>query len=187
MERKLTSKEIMRKRKALRRKAQIRKIASLALAASLGIVGTFAYLVKADSGKNYVPEVKVERIADAKYKTLESYTPNSNRNYEIRKSSVRVASSYIVTYADVFFYGKVLEIGTKGDDTLVSFQCLDDKRSNPIIVTFSGTVDLLPGDRVKIYGSYLNDVGDRVDSFEGITVENPEDTIYINGHAIVAL
>ena len=58
MERKLTSKEIMRKRKALRRKAQIRKIASLTLAASLGIAGTFAYLVKADSGKTMFLRLK---------------------------------------------------------------------------------------------------------------------------------
>lgn len=184
---KLTTKEIIKKRRILRRKKNIRKIASYALAMSIGMVGTFAYMTNADSNKNYAPDVKMERVVNADYKTMDSYKPNSNRTYEIIKASVNNASSYIVTYADVFFYGKVLEIGTNGDDTIVAFQCLDDKRSNPIVVSFNGTVDLLPGDRVKVYGSYLNEVGDKVDKMEGVTITNPDDTIYINGKGIVSI
>lgn len=182
MKTKLTNKEIMRKRKNARR----RKSISILLITIISIVGAFTYLASAESSNNYVPQE--ERNINATYKTMDEYTPKTNRNYEIRKASVRSASSYIVTYADVFFYGKVLEIGKNGDNTIVSFQCLDDKKSNPIIVTFSGTVDLIVGDKVKVYGSYINSVGTKVENFEGITtVKNPEDTIYISGNALVKL
>lgn len=185
MEKRLTNKEIIRKRRALRRKAQIRKIASLAIAASLGIVATVTYIANANTVDNYVPAN--QRVENADYVTLSNYTPKVDITYELRTGSVKSASSYVVSYADVYFYGKVLEIGTKGEDTIVSFQCLDAKRSNPIIVTFSGTVDLLPGDKVKVYGAYLNDVGEKANSIENVTIENPEDTIYINGSALVAI
>lgn len=186
MKTKLSNKEIMRKRKNLRRKAQIRKTVSVLIVTLISIVGLFTYLASAESSNNYVPQE--ERNTNATYKTLDDYTPKTNRNHEIRKASVRATSSYIVTYADTFFYGKVLEIGNNGDNTIVSFQCLDDKKSNPIIVSFSGTVDLIVGDEVKVYGSYLNSVGDKAESFEGITtVKNPEDTIYMSGNALVKL
>lgn len=184
MEARLTKREIVMKRRVMRRKEQVKKIISLIMAASIGAMSTFAYITHAETTKNYVPG---ERIVNADYQTVESYTSKVDRVFEIRKSTVENANSYIVKFADVFFYGEVLEIGTMGEETVVTFKCLESKRSNPIVVVFDGTVDLLQGDRVKIHGAYLNEVGDKAKIMEGVTIENPEDTIYISGDAIVSL
>lgn len=185
MEKRLTKKEVIMKRRVMRRKAQVKKVISLLMAASIGALSTVAYITQAETTtKNYVP---AERIVNADYKTLESYTAKVDRVYEIRKSTVENANSYIVKYADIFFYGEVVEIGSMGNETVVAFKCLESKRSNPIVVAFSGTVDLIPGDRVKVHGAYLNEVGDKAKLIEDVTIENPEDTIYISGDAIVAL